>query len=94
MPSKFYGACAAGKPVIFIGDSKGEIPGILNNTETGIAVEQKNDEKLSEVILKLKNDNKLEKNMGANARRIYDERFSMDMAFSEWEKAINSMIGD
>ena len=34
VPSKFYGACAAGKPVIFIGDSKGEIPGILNSVRS------------------------------------------------------------
>ena len=88
VPSKFYGACAAGKPVIFIGDSKGEIPGILNSTESGVAVDQENDKRLSEVILEFKNDNELEKNMGANAWRISNERFSMDMAFSEWEKTL------
>ena len=89
VPSKFYGACAAGKPVIFIGDSEGEIPGILKSTESGETVEQGNDDRLAELILEFKNNNEHLKNMGENARRVYDERYSMEIAFGEWEKIVS-----
>ena len=88
VPSKFYGICAAGKPVIFVGDNIGEIPEIVNSTESGVTVEQGDGDRLAELILRFKNNADIGKNMGANARKIFDERFSVDIALSEWEKTL------
>jgi colanic acid biosynthesis glycosyl transferase WcaI len=88
VPSKFYGISAAGKPVIFIGDSNGEIPEIIISTGSGMIVEQGDAGKLAESILKLKNDADLRKKMGLNARTVFDKRFSPDIALSEWEKTL------
>ena len=88
VPSKFYGICAAGKPVIFIGDSFDEIPVIINDTESGVTVEQDNNDRLAAFILEFRNNPATGKNMGANARKIFEERFSMNLAFTEWEKTL------
>lgn len=88
VPSKYYGIAAAGKPSIFIGNPDDEIPGIINSTASGLTVDQGDANKLAELILRFKNDADLRKNMGMNARVVFDERFSANMALNEWEKTL------
>lgn len=54
VPSKFYGIAVAGRPVLYIGNPKGEIPKALKGNACGQAVNIGDVESGAEFIEKLK----------------------------------------
>ncbi len=89
-PSKLYGIMAAGRPTIFIGDRGGETARILASTKAGVTVETGDATGLAAAILSLRDDAALRHGMGINARKAFEERYSMDRAFSQWDALLSS----
>lgn len=77
-------AMSAGKPVV---SSKGigAISDIVVENETGLLIEKKNISSIAGAIMKLINNNELRKQMGLNARKKFEELYTLD-------KNIKSMI--
>ena len=84
LPSKFYGAAAAGRPVIFIGDPDGEIGEILRSGHCGAAVRPQDSRELAQWVRTLRTDSVMRREWGQNARRLIEERFSRKKAMSLW----------
>jgi glycosyltransferase involved in cell wall biosynthesis len=89
-PSKLYGILAAGRPVVFVGDSKGEIAQLLNKERCGVAVQAGDAPGLVAAINRLKNDATLRKSSGENARRLFENRFDERVAFSAWRAVFDA----
>ena len=53
VPSKAYGAMAAGKPIVYQGDDRGEIARMIVESDAGHVVPDGNAEKLKDAIMKL-----------------------------------------
>jgi colanic acid biosynthesis glycosyl transferase WcaI len=92
VPSKFYGICAAGRPIIFIGNSRNELARLVLENDCGAVVENGNDEKLAEVIGEFLGDREKVKRLGSNARTLLDARFSRRHALEKWTETLHSAL--
>ena len=74
IPSKMFEAMAAAKPVIL--GVEGEAQEILADARAGIAVAPEDPEALAEAILRLRQDARLARELGANGRRAALGKYS------------------
>lgn len=84
VPSKFYGAAAAGRPVLFIGDPEGEIPRLLRDAGAGWTIAPGDADGLAALIVMLRDRQSCRIEAGANARRLLESRFSAAQSLSAW----------
>lgn len=92
VPSKFYGCCAAGRPVIFIGDPESELAQLIRDNECGLSLQIGDDEKLADWIVESIEHRETADIMGANARKLLDSRFSRKHALESWDDALSSVL--
>ena len=88
VPSKFYGAAASGRPIIFIGSEQGEVAHILRREQAGIVVTTGDDRALATAILALRDQPGLHAELGTNARRISEETYTREHSLAQWAKLI------
>jgi glycosyltransferase involved in cell wall biosynthesis len=93
VPSKFYGVAAVGRPTIFIGDPDGEIGSIVREAQCGVCVKEGDAGALARAITNLRDDVRLRERMGANAKRVFDERFDMPIAVGRWRRLLRDVAG-
>lgn len=91
VPSKFYGIAAAGRPTVFVGSSDGEIARLLKLHACGIIVEQGDGAALARAILSLERDPLRCREMGANARRVFEAEFDKTIAVARWQSLIQAL---
>jgi glycosyltransferase involved in cell wall biosynthesis len=92
VPSKFYGVAAAGRPTLFIGDVKGEIPAILRAADCGTAVSVGDADGLAEYILRLRNEPALAERLGENARNVFCRHFERSHAIEAWCEVLRDVV--
>jgi colanic acid biosynthesis glycosyl transferase WcaI len=90
VPSKFYGILAAGRPTIFIGDTDGELARIITSTRCGLAVPVAASDVLVEVIHRLADDKVGRERMGASARALFLEKYTVGRAARQWLEALQA----
>lgn len=88
VPSKFYGAAAAGRPVAFIGDVDGEIARIVKRHDCGRVFDLGDSAALAAYIVMLKDHPAVAARQGANARHALVRHYSRAHAFRMWEHAL------
>jgi glycosyltransferase involved in cell wall biosynthesis len=88
VPSKFYGASAAGRPTIAVTDPDGEIARVVIRHRCGAVVAPGDDRALAAVIYDLKTDRVRLEQLGLNARALVDQAFSKKIALGRWEKLL------
>jgi colanic acid biosynthesis glycosyl transferase WcaI len=76
VPSKFVGALAAGRPILFVGPKAGEIPDALTAGDCGVVVEPGDWMALANAILALRADQDLLTRMGRNARALFERHYT------------------
>jgi len=91
VPSKFYGVVAAAKPVIFIGDTQGEVANLLQNDASGIAVQSKDSQALSEAILHLYHQPQEVQKMGQNALNAFQTKYEKTHLLRHWREALHQI---
>jgi glycosyltransferase involved in cell wall biosynthesis len=91
VPSKFYGIAAAGRPTIFIGDRDGEIARIVRRRNLGFAVNQGDGVELAARVLALARDPDLCREIGARARKVYEDKFEKQIAIDRWESLLANL---
>ncbi|MGH8705601.1 MAG: glycosyltransferase family 4 protein [Burkholderiales bacterium] len=92
VPSKIYGVMAAGRPCIFVGAPDGEVAELLRRHECGIAVHPDDPVALVLAVEQLARDVALRKRMGSNAKRAFDERFTIERALERWREVLESHV--
>lgn len=84
VPSKFYAALAAGRPVLFVGDPDGEVARVVRRHECGIAVRAGDPTMLVEAILRLRDDAALRQAMGTRAREAFESHYARPVGLARW----------
>jgi colanic acid biosynthesis glycosyl transferase WcaI len=84
MPSKLYGILAAGRPLIFIGDSDGDIARVIAEAQCGVTVAIRDAAALAAAIRRLQSDPAMCAAMGARARDLLLDRYAMRKAVERW----------
>jgi glycosyltransferase involved in cell wall biosynthesis len=92
VPCKFYGAAAAGRPTIYIGDVTGEIPAILRDADCGSAVEVGDVDGLVECIARLRQSPEQAERWSRNAREVLLRQFDRHLAIDRWCAVLDRLI--
>lgn len=91
VPSKIYGALAAGRPVIYIGPERSEVGQIVQDARCGFIVKEGNVDHLIDVIRMLHWDKALREEMGRRARASFELFFDRPMATERFLKLLEAL---
>ena len=91
VPSKFYGAAAAGRPVIFIGDPRGEISALISDANCGASFAKGDAAGVAEYLQRLACDAQLRQRLGANAREYCLAHLSRGRRMAQWQSLIKAV---
>ncbi len=94
MPSKLYGIAAAGRPIIAITATDGEIAGLLKEHDCGVTIMPGDGQRLAEVISSLAGDPAQCALYGANARRMLEGKFLQSTSLNRWYNLLTSLPRD
>jgi colanic acid biosynthesis glycosyl transferase WcaI len=84
VPSKVYGILAAGRPVLFIGDTGGDVAQLIREHRCGISIAVGAGAQLAQALRSLQADPAGVQLMGANARRLALARYTSEHAADDW----------
>jgi colanic acid biosynthesis glycosyl transferase WcaI len=90
VPSKLYGILAAGRPVVFVGDPAGELAGLVATTEVGVSVGSGDPAGLCRALRALRDDEGGRMRMGARARKVFEERYTLAAAVARWRDVLSA----
>jgi colanic acid biosynthesis glycosyl transferase WcaI len=85
VPSKFYGAAAAGRGVLFIGDKHGEMGRLIDEGRCGATVAEGDPMALCAWILQLRRNPEIAAAWGRRARALFEAQFDQPIAFANWQ---------
>lgn len=88
IPSKFYGVLAAGRPTFFVGSPGGEVARVARDFDCGSAFEIGDADGLAAGIVALRDDGERLRTMGANARRLFENDYSIAIGVNAWLRAV------
>ncbi len=87
-PSKLYGIAAAGRPIVALTATDGEIADMLHRHRCGFAVEPHDVTRLTGILTTLADDADYCDALGRRARAMLDAAFTRRRAFELWRAAI------
>jgi glycosyltransferase involved in cell wall biosynthesis len=88
VPSKFYGAAAAGRPILFIGSRDGEIARLTERHTCGLSIADGDSTALADAVRTLARDPQRVHNMGAHARTSCEKFYTKSLAISAWTRIL------
>lgn len=88
VPSKLYAVLAAGRGVLYLGDTKGEIAKLVTKEGCGMAFAMRDGERLAEAIAGLAKDRGHLVELGAQARALWERRFRREDAVGAWRGVV------
>lgn len=89
VPSKFYGAIAAGRGVIFLGPAGSEVARVIREWECGFVIDQADPGALSALIESLAADPDRVALLGEHARQAAAASFTRKHALSAWREVLD-----
>jgi colanic acid biosynthesis glycosyl transferase WcaI len=92
VPSKIYGILAAGRPVVFVGDTGGDIAQLIREHGCGISIAVGAGAELAQALKSLRANPERLQQMGANARRLALARYSSEHATDEWLRLLGGLM--
>jgi colanic acid biosynthesis glycosyl transferase WcaI len=93
VPSKFYGAAAAGRPVIAVTDADGELARLVRAHGCGVVIEPGDGAGMARAITQLAADRQACARMGGQARAMIEARFSRALALQVWAALLDDVAG-
>jgi colanic acid biosynthesis glycosyl transferase WcaI len=94
VPSKVYGILAAGRPVLFIGDTQGDTAQLVREHDCGMAVAVGDSEGMVAWLRALRAAPERLERMGCNARALALARYSGAGAAEEWMRMLHGIARD
>lgn len=89
MPSKLYTTLAAGVPVVGLCYNNSDVARIIKEADCGFIVEGNDAKQFYTCIMKIKNDFEMQKKLGENSRKYFEENFTLDIAVKKYYDIIN-----
>jgi colanic acid biosynthesis glycosyl transferase WcaI len=93
VPSKFYGALAAGRPVIYIGPASSEVARVIAEEGCGIVIDQQRPQDLCAAIRRLMDEPGYRAEISSRALAAAHRRFTLDRSCDRWNTIIQSVRG-
>lgn len=93
VPSKFYGVAAAGRATLFVGSADGEIGSLLATHGCGASVQIGDAAAMAARLRDWAADPRVCEEAGRKARALFDDRFEMRVAMSQWQGLLTALTG-
>jgi colanic acid biosynthesis glycosyl transferase WcaI len=94
VPSKLYGILAAGRPLIFIGDADGDVARVIDRIKCGVLVNVGDSTALRDALRRLEAQPEERAHMGARARKLFCEEYTLQRAVERWVSLIEAASAD
>lgn len=91
VPSKFYGAAASGRPILFIGDEDGEVARLIRRHDCGWTFRLGEGEAVAALLSGLAADREPLVKRGRNARRMVRDHFSRAQGIAAWDALLREV---
>ncbi|GAA0761764.1 glycosyltransferase involved in cell wall biosynthesis [Erythromicrobium ramosum] len=91
VPSKFYGAAAVGRPIIFIGDPDGEVARLIAIASCGASFAKGDCAGVASFLSQLASDSALRDRLGANAHVFSRSALAREQRLSDWRALISGL---
>ncbi len=91
VPSKFYGAVAVGRPVIFIGDPDGEVARLIRQANCGASFAKGDARGVADYLELLALDPALRNSLGTNAREYCLSHLSKAQRMEQWQNLVGAV---
>jgi glycosyltransferase involved in cell wall biosynthesis len=91
VPSKFVGALASGRPLLYVGPCEGEIPDAVRAGECGCVIAPGDSTAFAEAIVALQADDTKRERMGRNARKLFEERYTREKAVADFSRILREV---
>jgi glycosyltransferase involved in cell wall biosynthesis len=91
VPSKFYGAAAVGRPIIFIGDPDGEVARLIAKASCGASFAKGDSAGVASFLSQLASDSALRDRLGANAHAFSRSCLARQQRLSDWRALISGL---
>jgi glycosyltransferase involved in cell wall biosynthesis len=91
LPSKFFGAMAAGRPTIFVGPRNSEVAHVITEQGCGFVVDNDDAEALGEAIRRLRRDPGESLAMGARGRAALSSTYAVQHSCERWWHVVRSV---
>lgn len=92
VPSKFFGALAIGRPVLFCGDSRSAVAQWIEQYELGWVLTPANLAEVAEGMRKLSTDKLALQQKGEHCHKIYQSFFSREIGLNEWHRQLAELV--
>jgi glycosyltransferase involved in cell wall biosynthesis len=92
VPSKSYGILAAGRPLLFVGDSRSCIARIVTDNECGAVVSSGDSRRLAEVISDWASDKAALSELSVAARKTFEEHFDRPQAVNAYLETFSKCL--
>lgn len=93
-PSKLYGLLAAGRPILALTDPNAEAARVACDNQCGVHVIPSDDQGLAQEILRLRGDPCLLEKMGRNARKAFEENYTLGHIAQQYEALFREVFGE
>lgn len=90
VPSKSYGIMAAGRPLIYQGNSSGEIARMLREEGGGVVVSEDDPDGLTEVIRRWAENPAEARHAGKRAREVFEQRYTERIGLARYQQILES----
>ena len=90
-PSKLAGILAAGRPAVFVGPSEGDIARLLRAQQCGAAFAPGAAGDLAATLRQWAAEPARARELGRNARRLYEEQFTATGALAQWDTLLRPL---
>ena len=91
-PSKVYSIMASGRPMIVVSSENTPITSFLKETETAILVTDHSISGFKNAVLKLISDKDLRKSLGANGRKIIEQKYTKERVINKYIGLVESLV--
>jgi glycosyltransferase involved in cell wall biosynthesis len=92
VPSKAYAIMAAGRPLLFVGDTQSDVARLIGENNCGAVVPSGESQLLAEIISTWCDSKSEIEQLGSAARSLFEERFSRDHAINYYLETLAKCI--
>ncbi len=93
VPSKFYGAAASGRPILFIGDADGEVARLIRRHDCGWTFRPGEGAAVAALLGELAADRGMLAQRGRNARLMVRDNYSRAHGIAAWDTLLRAIAG-
>jgi len=93
VPSKFFGALAAGRPVLFVGSGKSAIAGWIKQYGLGWTLSADNTDAVAQELRSLVSRSQSLPTLFDHCRSVYHSNFSREIILDSWNRELCDLVG-